>query len=112
VVNSYFHILVRYGDQFEVLDFRRLVEVRPGTGGGPPEVRLANLEYTLTAAIKKVVQGFQSVGSVLEHIRKAELIAIVSSANLPENLKDVPEIIPRRPKSWFGRRRQTQFPPH
>ena len=64
VINSYFDILVRYGDQDVVINFRDLIEVRPNTSG-TIDVKLRNLEYDLTSAIKKVVYGFQSVESVL-----------------------------------------------
>jgi len=101
VVNSYFHILVRYGDQFEILDFRRLVEVQPGVGGGPPEVRLANLEYTLTSTIKKVVQGFQSVGTVLEHIRKPSLLPLSHPGIFQRTSQKSLKSSPRRQKNWF-----------
>lgn len=64
VINSYFDILVRYGDQDVVLNFRDLIEVTPNSSG-TIDVKLRNLEYDLTSAIKKVVYGFQSVESVL-----------------------------------------------
>jgi ABC-2 type transport system permease protein len=64
VVNAYFDILIRYGDQSQVLNFRDLIEVQP-SATGQPEVRLRNLEYDLTRAIKKSVFGFQNLDSVL-----------------------------------------------
>ena len=64
VINAYFDILVRYGDQNEVLNFRDLIEVQPRRDG-TVDVRLRNLEYDLTRAIKKVVYGFQSVDTLL-----------------------------------------------
>ncbi len=64
VINSYFDILVRYGDQDVVINFQDLIEITPNSGG-TIDVRLRNLEYDLTSAIKKVVYGFQSVESVL-----------------------------------------------
>ena len=64
VINSYFDILVRYGDQDVVINFRDLIEVTPNASGNI-DVKLRNLEYDLTSAIKKVVYGFQSVEAVL-----------------------------------------------
>jgi ABC-2 type transport system permease protein len=64
VINSYFDLLVRYGDQSEVLGFGDLIEVEMRRDG-TPEVRLRNLEYDLTSSVKKVVYGFQSLDAVL-----------------------------------------------
>ena len=64
VINSYFDILVRYGDQDVVINFRDLLEITPNSDN-TINVRLRNLEYDLTSSIKKVVYGFQSVESVL-----------------------------------------------
>lgn len=63
VINSYFDILVRYGDQSVVLSFGDLVEIEQLADR--IDVRLRNLEYDMTRAIKKVVYGFQSVDAVL-----------------------------------------------
>ncbi len=92
VVNSYFNILVRYGDQYKVLGFEDIIKVEPRPDG-QPDVRLRNLEYDLTRAIKKVVYGFQSIGNVFENIRQAKLTAIITPDKLPESLKDVPKQI-------------------
>ncbi|MCB0080045.1 MAG: Gldg family protein, partial [Caldilineaceae bacterium] len=64
VINSYFDILIRYGDQNVVLNFQDLIEVTPNPTGSI-DVRLRNLEYDLTSAIKKVVFGFQSTDAIL-----------------------------------------------
>jgi ABC-2 type transport system permease protein len=93
IINSYFHILVRYGDKNTVLGFRDLIQVdaRPG---GEIEVRLRNLEYDLTSAIKKVVYGFQSVEAVLAAMdQPAELTLYLTSKTLPESLAKVPDTI-------------------
>ncbi len=92
VVNSYFHILIKYGDQYEVLDFRELIEVEPRPDG-QPDVRLRNLEYDLTRTMKKVVYGFQSIGNIFEKIKSAELTAVITAGKLPEGLKEVPALI-------------------
>ena len=92
VVNSYFHILIKYGDQFQVLDYRDLIEVDPRPAG-PPDVRFKNLEYDLTSTIKKVVYGFKSVAAIFENVQHAELVAIVTPETLPASLEKVPEWI-------------------
>ncbi|MEJ2208791.1 MAG: Gldg family protein [Anaerolineae bacterium] len=93
VINSYFDILVRYGDQYEVLGFDDLIEVeqRPS---GDPDVRLRNLEYDLTRSIKKVVYGFQSLDAVFASIQDPiQLTVFVTPDSLPEELQDVPQTI-------------------
>ena len=63
VVNSYFNILIKYGDQFTTLGFNDLIEVRRDRSGGL-DVSLRNPEYDITRAIKKVVYGFKSIDDV------------------------------------------------
>ena len=92
VINSYFDILIRYGDQHVVLSFRDLIEVR--SGGGGVDVRLRNLEYDLTSAIRKVVYGFQSVEAVLAALEDpAQLTVYLTPDTLPERLSETPATI-------------------
>lgn len=92
VINIYFDILIRYGDQSLVLNFSDLIEV--DQYGSTVEVRLRNLEYDLTRSIKKVVYGFQSVDAVLAALdQPARLTLYYTPATLPENLRNAPEII-------------------
>ena len=67
LVNSYFDVLIAYGDEYETLGFRDLIEVKV-RGEADVEVRLRNPEYDVTRAIKKVLYGFQGGGSVFESI--------------------------------------------
>lgn len=69
VVNSYFNVLVQYGDKHEVLGFEDLIEIKR-TGEIRLDVRLRNLEYDLTRSIKKVLYGFQGVDSLFESIKQ------------------------------------------
>jgi len=93
IINSYFDILIRYGDQNVVLNFRDLIEIEPRRDDNV-DVRLRNLEYDLTSSIKKVVYGFQSVDSVLAALDSpAELTVYLTPDTLPEWLADVPETI-------------------
>jgi ABC-2 type transport system permease protein len=91
-INSYFDILIRYGDQNVVLNFSDLIEVEAGRD--TIDVRLRNLEYDLTSSIKKVVYGFQSVDAVLSALEEpAQLTLYVTPGTLPEWLVQVPETI-------------------
>ncbi|MCB9105318.1 MAG: Gldg family protein [Anaerolineales bacterium] len=93
IVNAYFDILVRYGDQNEVLNFSDLIEVQPYPNG-EVDVRLRNLEYDLTSAIKKVVFGFQSTDAILASLdQPATLTLYVTPDSLPEWLAEAPDTI-------------------
>ena len=84
IVNAYFDILVHYGDQSILLNFQDLIEISQTAGGS--SVKLKNLEYDLTGAIKKVVYGFQSVDSVLAASENpVNLTLYVTNQNLPQS---------------------------
>jgi len=67
VVNSYFNILVQYGDQHQVLDFSDLIEVRMQSEADL-EVELRNPEYDLTQSIKKILYAYRGSGELFENI--------------------------------------------
>lgn len=67
LVSSYFDVLVRYGDEYEVLGFRDLIEVKM-RGESDLDVRLKNPEYDVTRAIKKVLYGFQGGGGIFDNV--------------------------------------------
>ncbi|MEM7345002.1 MAG: Gldg family protein, partial [Chloroflexota bacterium] len=93
IVNAYFDILIRYGDQSEVLSFADIIEIQP-TRTGQPDVRLRNIEYDLTRAIKKSVFGFQSVDAVLAGIEEPVNLSLYYTGNtLPEWLLEAPTTI-------------------
>jgi ABC-2 type transport system permease protein len=93
VINSYFNILIRYGDQSVVLGLNDLIEVEQLSNGGV-NVKLRNLEYDLTRSVKKVVYGFQSLDSVFASLSEpAKLTLLVTPETLPASLSDVPSII-------------------
>ncbi len=95
VVNAYFDILVRYGDQHVVLNFGDLIEVEPYRSG-QIDVRLRNLEYDLTRAIKKVIYGFQSIDTILVAVGdQVKLTLYTTPSTLPESLVDAPAAIRR-----------------
>ena len=67
VVNSYFDLVISYGNQHEVLGFDALIEVKGGATDAP-EVRLKNPEYAITSAIRKVISGYRGGGDVFSGI--------------------------------------------
>lgn len=93
ILNIYFDILIRYGDQNVVLGFGDLIEVDQ-FGSGEVDVRLRNVEYDLTSAIKKVVSGFQSIDAVLESLADPAVLTLyVTPATLPTELQEAPATI-------------------
>ena len=97
IVNSYFHILINYGDEFEVLDFQDLIETK-AQGDKDFQIKLRNPEYDLTRSIKKVLNSYRSGGNLFETI-KGELTFnayISTDALLPDDLiahkKDIIEV--------------------
>ena len=94
VVNSYFNVLVQYGDEYQILSFRDLIEVK--TDSEPDiDVQLRNPEHDLTRAIKKVLQSYQAGGNLFDTV-KGELTFtayISADANLPQPLKDFKAVI-------------------
>lgn len=90
VINAYFDMLVRYGDQSEVLNFRDLIEVQANRDGSP-DVRFRNLEYDLTRTIKRATSGFQSVDNLLASLPNQTKLTLFATANaLPAELRDAP----------------------
>ncbi|MCS6772711.1 MAG: Gldg family protein, partial [Thermoflexales bacterium] len=93
VINTYFDILVRYGDQTTTLNFRDLIEVEQRRDG-TIDVRLRNLEYDLTRAIKRTTSGFRGIETVFAALKQpARLNIIVTKQSLPNELREVPALI-------------------
>jgi len=87
VTNSYFDILIKYGDQFETLGFRDLIEVK-ARGERDLDVELRNPEYDITRAVKKVLYAYQGSGNLLDNIKgKVAITGYISADDrLPEQL--------------------------
>ncbi|MDT8406311.1 MAG: Gldg family protein [Methylococcales bacterium] len=87
IVSSYFNVLVKYGDEYEILGFRDLIEVKQ-SAETRVEVLLRNPELDITRAIKKVAQNFRGGGNVLTALpQPVTFKAYVSPDNvLPELL--------------------------
>ncbi|AUL99307.1 ABC transporter permease [Rhodocyclaceae bacterium] len=67
VVSAYFDIVVAYGDQYEKLGFRDLIEVK-AHGEQDLEVVLKNPEYAITRAIRKVSGAWAAGGNPFENL--------------------------------------------
>lgn len=67
IVSSYFNVLVQYGEEFQVLGFRDLIEVK-AQNESDLDVRLRNPEHDLTRAIKKVLASYQSGGNLFASV--------------------------------------------
>ena len=65
VVNSYFDILVAYGDQFETINYADLIEIKVRSET-ELDVELKNPEYDITRAIRKVLADYQGGGNPFE----------------------------------------------
>jgi len=90
VVNSYFDLVVAYGDQYETLSFNDLIEVK-GNGTSEPEVLLKNPEYSITRAVKKIANAYQAGGNIFSSLKKPlKFQAYVSAdSKLPEALAEL-----------------------
>lgn len=87
ISNSYFDVLVKYGDQFEKLGFRDLVEAKSQREGNL-QVDLKNPEYDITSAIKKVMYAYQAGGNPFSGLSQpVEFTAYISpDGTLPKQL--------------------------
>jgi len=88
VTNSYFDILVAYGDEFETLNFRDLIDVKSQTEADF-SVALKNPEYDISQAVKKVLYSYQSGGNPFENINTPISFTgyISADADLPHELQ-------------------------
>jgi ABC-2 type transport system permease protein len=94
VVNAWFHIVVRYGDQHEVLGIDDVIDVRADSDG--VQVRLRNLEYDVTRAIRRVTRDFQSLETMLASLASpARLTAWVTPSTLPAEFQEAADRVRR-----------------
>jgi len=93
VINAYFDILIRYGDQNATLNLLNMIDEQSGSSASP-DIRLRNLEYDLTSNIKKVVFGFQNIDAVLASLKQSATLTLYVTPNtLPDSLKKAPDVI-------------------
>ncbi len=108
IVNSYFDILVQYGDQYETLGFRDLIDVKIHNEMDL-DVVLRNPEYDITRAIKKVLYGYQGSGNLFTNMTAPVQFRGYFSADetLPEPLvelrKKLQDILAELEKSANGK---------
>jgi ABC-2 type transport system permease protein len=65
VRDTFFSLVVAYGDQHQRFDHSDLYRIAQVGAGLDIEVRLQNVEYLVAKAIYKVIRGFQSIGAAL-----------------------------------------------
>lgn len=68
IVSSYFNVLVQYGDSYQVLGFRDLIELQARSETNL-DVQLRNPEHDLTQAIKKVLNSYQAGGNLFNTVK-------------------------------------------
>ena len=90
LVSSYFDILIRYGDEYDTLNFRDLIEVK-AESEMDLSVQLRNPEYDITRAITRVRSEFQSGGSIFDAVPGGVTFTgyISASERLPQQLDEI-----------------------
>lgn len=87
MINSYFNIVIEYGDQHVVLGFNDLIEVQTD-GFSKIDVELRNPEYELTRSIAKVMRTFNTTDNVFASIdSNVTFVGYVSEGTIPEQLQ-------------------------
>lgn len=88
VINSYFDILVAYGGQYKVLNFRDLIDVKQRSETNL-RVELKNPEYAITSAIRKLLVGYQAGGGLFDTLQRPIMFTGYLSADdkLPAELQ-------------------------
>jgi ABC-2 type transport system permease protein len=86
VVSTYFHVVVRYGDQHKVLGLQDLIRVK--SDGASMRINLDNPEYQITTAIRDVARQWRSGGNVFATIDEPVTFHgyISSRETLPDKL--------------------------
>ena len=108
VTNSYFNILIKYGDQFETLGYRDLIEIK-ARGATDLDVELRNPEYDITRTIKKVLYAYQGSGNLFADIKgKVNITGYLSPDDqLPEQLitlkQKLTQVVDKLKKASAGR---------
>lgn len=94
VVNSYFNVLIEYGDEYKVLSFEEMIEVK-ARSESDIDVRLRNPEYDITNAIKQVLYAYQTGGNLFDSISgQVSLKAYISAPEkLPEALTEFTPVV-------------------
>lgn len=87
VVNSYFDVLLQYGDEYKNLSFRDLIEIQQKRET-EIDVLLRNPEYDMSNAINKIIETYQSAGDLFSRAKNMQFTLYVSADDkLPDELK-------------------------
>ena len=93
IVNAYFALVVKFGDQYVRYGFEDLIAIEP-LPDGDVDVRLRNLEYDIARAIRKVTASFRSTEELFDRLdQPVRLVAVISSDQLPDVFSKVPEAV-------------------
>ena len=94
ILASYFNIVIKYGDSFEVLGFRDLIEVK-AHAMDKLDVQLRNPEYDITRAIRKVRNNFQKEGDIFSSLPEPLKLQLLLSEkeSLPEKLGEFRNVV-------------------
>lgn len=85
LVNAYFNVVVQYGDEFAVLNFRDLIEVH-AKSETDFDVTLRNPEYELTRVIKNVAGSYQAGSDLFASIEFNNPLQFTSYISAAEKL--------------------------
>lgn len=69
LTNSYFDVLIKYGDQFQKLNWKELIEFKTRSENHV-DVDLKNPEYDITSTIKKLLYSYQGTGNLFAGIEQ------------------------------------------
>jgi ABC-2 type transport system permease protein len=94
IVSSYFDVLIKYGDEHEVLSFRDLIEVSARSEANI-DVQLRNPEHDITSGIRKVLQSYQAGGNLFDTVKEPITFTayISKDATLPSDLADFRQVV-------------------
>ena len=103
IVSSYFDVLVQYGDEYDVLGFRDLIDIK-ARSETDIDVQLRNPEYDLTRSIRKVLTDFQTAGNVFNNIDSPVNFTIYASddSRLPLDLANFKSDIQKKANELAG----------
>ncbi len=116
LVNSYFDVLVSYADEYQVIGFSDLIEVKV-SGESGVDVQLRNPEFDVTSTIRKVLLDYQSGGDVLSSLESdIDFVAYASAdeslpPNLAEYLAVALAVVQEKAAASAGRLRVTRVDP-
>lgn len=82
IVNSWFHVLLKLGDQHAVVTFNDLIEV--DASNGQIDVRLKDPEYDISKAIRRVSQDFVSLESLVAKLPETKLVLYATEDTLDD----------------------------